>query len=439
VHGSNLNLTAYNSIPKNTFIKMDSAKYQQLLSIIIGNAIKFTEEKGSIFMSVRINEEPNEHVVRNRSTDTIINFASILENNAWKAMQKQSQVPKNLVLETIIQDNGNGIDAEVLKILFRPFAQTAVSSSREYGGSGLGLAIVEKIVRLTNGELHVQSKLGKGSKFRILIPVHEAQSTEALSNQPITTVFKCNPVFGSSRTDATKVAQVVRSEPHILAKPLTQSKAPDCRDMVQFAEPSSTLHTHADHSVLPNISDVKDTKEDLDQKPSIATAITNQILFKSIESATDVPSPDDRNINQTLAAEEPPADDSIHILMVDDSDMNRKIMKKMIEKIVPEPNRLKIQECVNGQEAVDRVVSYGIGCNFFRVIFMDVCMPVKDGFDATRDIRKLGYTTPIIIATANRISQDASILTEIDAQELLCKPFLKENVLNMLIKHQVLR
>ena len=65
------------------------------------------------------------------------------------------------------EDNGPGIPAEELKRLFRPFHTT------KDGGTGLGLALVHRIVEAHGGEVRVESELGQGSTFTILLPVEE--------------------------------------------------------------------------------------------------------------------------------------------------------------------------------------------------------------------------------------------------------------------------
>jgi signal transduction histidine kinase/CheY-like chemotaxis protein len=116
-------------------ILVDPTRLQQILTNLIYNAIKFTVQ-GKISV----------HSSLHRRSD----------NNA------------DLLIE--IADTGIGISADAKAILFDSFTQEDSSTTRKYGGTGLGLAITKKLVALMGGEIHVESELGKGSTFRIIIP-----------------------------------------------------------------------------------------------------------------------------------------------------------------------------------------------------------------------------------------------------------------------------
>lgn len=78
-----------------------------------------------------------------------------------------------------IRDSGIGVSATELKRLFRPFAQASASVARRYGGSGLGLVFVKRIAKAMGGDLTVTSKPGRGSTFRLVVPVERADITVA--------------------------------------------------------------------------------------------------------------------------------------------------------------------------------------------------------------------------------------------------------------------
>ncbi|KAJ3180401.1 hypothetical protein HDU85_004107 [Gaertneriomyces sp. JEL0708] len=82
------------------------------------------------------------------------------------------------LIEVSVFDTGIGMTPEVVSTLFRPYAQAAVSTMREYGGSGLGLAITDKIVRLMGGAIGVETEVGKGSRFSIVIPLRGVDGHE---------------------------------------------------------------------------------------------------------------------------------------------------------------------------------------------------------------------------------------------------------------------
>ncbi len=108
----------------------DATRIRQMLSNIVGNAIKFTKEG-----YVRIE-------------------GALIERDAESAL-----------LEFSVSDTGIGIPPEKIDLLFKPFSQTDTSITREFGGSGLGLSIVSHLARMMGGDVGVESVAGKGSRF----------------------------------------------------------------------------------------------------------------------------------------------------------------------------------------------------------------------------------------------------------------------------------
>ena len=124
----------------------DPFRIQQILMNLIGNAYKFTE-KGKITIKGEL--------------DT----SSITTNK----------------LKIVIEDSGIGISKEQEKVIFKEFSQAKSSIEKKYGGSGLGLAITKQLVNLLDGEIHLESKLGIGSRFILFIPVENAKHISTIS------------------------------------------------------------------------------------------------------------------------------------------------------------------------------------------------------------------------------------------------------------------
>ncbi len=139
-------LKLINAIPNNLPpAYADENRLQQILTNLIGNAIKFTEA-GTITISAQANTENN-----------------------------------NLTI--IVSDTGIGIASDKLESIFGAFEQAEGSTSRDYGGTGLGLAVTKKLVGLHGGKIWVESKLGEGSRFIFTLPIaeEEVESIEATS------------------------------------------------------------------------------------------------------------------------------------------------------------------------------------------------------------------------------------------------------------------
>jgi signal transduction histidine kinase/DNA-binding response OmpR family regulator len=136
-------------------IRFDDPKIRQVLVNLLGNAVKFTDEgRVSLTLSRRYKILPGSDEMPPPITD---------EGPFWLGIK--------------VEDSGVGIAPKALKNIFDEFQQGDGSATRKYGGSGLGLAISKKIVELLGGEISVESELGKGSTFKVLLPV-EGVATE---------------------------------------------------------------------------------------------------------------------------------------------------------------------------------------------------------------------------------------------------------------------
>jgi signal transduction histidine kinase/CheY-like chemotaxis protein len=138
-HGLKLSWQAKNSLP--THVCGDPVRLRQILSNLISNAIKFTQN-GEIRILVLRNKSPK---------------------------------PDHVSLTFTVADTGIGISDDKLELIFQPFVQAESSTTRQYGGTGLGLAIVNRLVELLGGHLWVESEIGKGTQFHFSIDIALAE------------------------------------------------------------------------------------------------------------------------------------------------------------------------------------------------------------------------------------------------------------------------
>ena len=147
---SGKNLFLLNNIPKDTFYVLgDENRLQQIFHNLIGNAIKFTEK-------------------------------GFIEVNAIFLKEE---------VEIVIADTGIGIPEDKIDSIFNYFEQIDASTEREFGGTGLGLSITKQLVELHNGQIRVESELGKGSRFYFTLPIARDYILEQL-NIPVTNVVE---------------------------------------------------------------------------------------------------------------------------------------------------------------------------------------------------------------------------------------------------------
>ncbi len=131
------------------FIRCDSGKLRQILTNLLGNAVKYTEEGGIVL----------------------------------RAGAKPGESPKDLTLILDVEDTGIGIAAEDQARIFDPFVQAG--GKRAIKGTGLGLAICRHFVRLLGGTIQLESTPGRGSRFCVEIPVQTAEASEAIVESPV--------------------------------------------------------------------------------------------------------------------------------------------------------------------------------------------------------------------------------------------------------------
>ncbi len=141
-YGTSLEFSLEGELPQ--LITTDFARLRQVLVNLIGNAIKFASG-GTVKATFR----------------------------SWHG-DHQEAVSGQTTLSVTVEDNGIGISDEQLAILFKPFSQADSTIVHRFGGTGLGLSISKRLVEALGGTIHVDSKLGDGSKFEIRIPVDPA-------------------------------------------------------------------------------------------------------------------------------------------------------------------------------------------------------------------------------------------------------------------------
>lgn len=129
-----------------TFILGDSIRLHQILSNLIGNAVKFTEE-GEVFVEVR------RQGVQGQT----------MAENAGSGLQQYPERTTELLFS--VTDTGIGIPPEKTEVIFDRFSQADSSTTRKYGGTGLGLAISHRLAKLMEGRMWVESEVGQGSTF----------------------------------------------------------------------------------------------------------------------------------------------------------------------------------------------------------------------------------------------------------------------------------
>ena len=403
----------------------DSGRIRQILTNLVGNAIKFTHE-GYVIFKVDGN----------------------VENDQFH-------------LQFSIEDTGIGIEAGKIKRIFDQFTQSDQKTTRRYGGTGLGLAISESLVREMGGEISVSSTFGKGSEFivEITLPVLE----QAMEDDGI-------PVLPTSLkvlvVDDLEVNRSVIGE-QMKTVGITTLNADSGKSALQMLKSADDSGRPFDLAIIdyqmPNmdgeglLTEIRSNKKydglqvvvltsvDNDQvrkrfrMNGAAKCLTKPATFSGLISATAEAINFDHRRTVPHAGEEIARSSEqrssalnsgkFKILIAEDNPVNRLVILNMINEDV-----FNVVFAENGQEALEKFKD-----DKFALIFMDISMPIMDGEEATKAIRSLEANeqrerTPIIALTAHVMADQRQRFIDQGMDDHLAKPVTRKSIGTTLTK-----
>lgn len=360
-------------------IEIDSFHIKQILMNLIGNAIKFTHEHGTIDMRIEKYSEDSRKMIR---------FS--------------------------VQDTGIGIPVDRQQKIFEPFSQADSSTTRQFGGTGLGLSISNSLASMIGSKLHLQSQEGIGSKFYFDVKYEDCLSTNTLK----THLDPFNIYLIDLDKDALeKISNQLKSYKinfEIIHVFDSQTDL-DNSIIISMNKESIKNFKYAKILLLSKSSDdIQDQRfhniEMFDEFPSI---IYNELMRLNLIK-TDIKSSSD---NKKLV---------LKILVAEDYDINRILIAELLDQF-----SIEYEFAFNGQEAVEKVKT-----NKYDLILMDINMPVMNGMDATKImIDKLHIKTPIVALTANALEGDKEKFLSLGMADYLSKPINIKAFENLLVKY----
>lgn len=403
-------------------------------------------------LAVDIDEELNDHFIGdpNRLRQILLN----LLGNAIKFTKRgevllkiSSGINHGLGREVIfeIQDTGIGMTEEQLKKLFERFNQADSSITKEYGGTGLGLSITKRLVELMDGKIEVQSSHGIGTKFtvRIFLPEDEVPQSEvelvSLKGKKILIVddTKTNRfilkkivdhqgAIAHEAVDGTSALEMITKEAKS-GKPYDLVLL-DCRmpDIDGFKVAENVIGTSLNGPMIMMLTsdnrpgDLAKSKK-LGLKSYLVKPVLKQELLMEISRAMSntqdaVPLPEVKIENRINS--------ELKILLVDDNDENRLVIRSFIKNLP-----WKVDEAKNGKEALALFEP-----GKYDVVLMDMQMPVMDGYSATREIRKTeafqaAEPSPVLALTAFALKDEVDKSFEAGCNGHLSKPISKATLI----------
>ena len=406
-------LTIYidRSIPK--ILVSDDQRLAQVITNLLGNAVKFTPEKGFIRIGTQFLGE---------------------EDGVC-------------TIQITVADTGIGISPEQQERLFKSFQQAEVNTSRKFGGTGLGLSISKNIVEMMGGRIWIESEIGAGSKFAFTI---QARKGAAEEGKP--------PERSAVRILAVDNDQYVLSHFEVISRELgiscdTSENYDDALQKVKqnaaydfcfinwkIHNTDGLMFAQALKENSPNvvavlmISAMKWNEVEAEAKKADVKKFLSKPLFRS--AIADII--EERMSDGRHKADETQPDifgllTGRRVLLAEDVEINREIVLALLE-----PTQIKIDCAENGAEAVRM---FSESPKKYEMIFMDVQMPEMDGHEATRAIRALNLpnakTIPIIAMTANVFLEDIEKCHESGMNGHVGKPLDFNQVLKLL-KHHLL-
>jgi signal transduction histidine kinase/CheY-like chemotaxis protein len=382
----------------------DQYRLRQIMYNLLSNGLKFTE-KGTLTFTIK------EKRINKKITNLIF----------------------------IVEDTGCGMEKETISRLFEQFEQADASVVRKHGGSGLGLAITKHLVTAMKGEIEVESKVGLGSKFTVIIPLGISENIEEVSvslenkkalivdDDPdtikyISKIFDLWKVKNMSFQSSLKAFEYINKHPKEFSIYIFDYKMPELNG-IQLAKKVREIN----HDAIIIMVSCYDLDELRAQNTNCVSTFIQKPIFKS-ELYNHI-------INKFAQVEVVAKTNVLHqynglkVLSVEDNEINQLIIKKLLEKV-----GLKVFYASNGLEAIEFMRNNEERDNI-KLILMDIRMPKMDGLTATKSIREFNEKIPIIALSANAFSEDIRKSMDAGMNEHISKPIDKLELYEILNKY----
>lgn len=395
----------------------DPVRLRQVVSNLVGNAIKFTE-RGEVIVQVDMHD----------------------------------LYERNVELHFRVQDTGIGISTTDQERIFAPFAQVDSTSTRHHGGAGLGLAICGELVSMMDGRLWVESELGAGTTFHFtakfgLQPESEGAPpthVRELKGLPVLVVddnatnrrileetlksWHMNPMVVCSADEALQELQKAAESDSVYPLVIVDGLMPGVDGFTLVEKIRTDEHLAGATVLMLSSADRRMFRErcdNLDIAAYLEKPVTQSELLDTIVTALQGPPLEKDAADETSrigGAEHP-----LSVLLVEDTPANRKVVTAVLNKRGHE-----VTIANDGREAVDLFKQR----RRFDIVLMDVQMPNMDGFQATGIIRTIersrGERTPIVAMTAHAMRGDRERCLSAGMDAYLSKPIDVRRMLRLI-------
>ncbi|MBB4845248.1 signal transduction histidine kinase/DNA-binding response OmpR family regulator/HPt (histidine-containing phosphotransfer) domain-containing protein [Paucibacter oligotrophus] len=383
----------------------DPLRLGQILTNLVGNAIKFTEQ-GQVGLEISL--------LLDRGQDLQLRFS--------------------------VEDTGIGMSPEQCRKMFKAFSQADESTTRKYGGTGLGLAISKRLVEMMGGEIDVSSEQGKGSRFffsahfgrgeggqpRPVLPpqLHRARALLVDDNPVAERILRTLLERLELRVDSCQsalaaydlLAAADGQDPYKLVFLDWKMPVVDGMQAAQHIRHEMPL-SHPPRLVMVTAFGMEETRARAEaigvdgflHKPVGPSSLLDALLDLYGDYKIKLPAP--------AAHESRLRFEDVHVLLVEDNEINRQIALELFALV-----GVSAEVALNGQEALELLTRSGPAP--FDIVFMDMQMPVMDGHEAARRLRADPRfdPLPIIAMTAHAMAEERERCLSEGMQAHISKP-----------------
>ena len=378
------------------FIFADMLRLNQIFINIISNAIKYTLDNGKV--SVKLKEDVS---------------------------QKEGYI--KIIYE--VCDTGIGMSSEFMKNMYMPFERQVDSRVNSIQGTGLGLAITKQMVELMEGNIECQSEVGKGTTFTVTLdlpPSNKQIDSIMLDSMNVLLIDPDEYFLKTSKETLESLGLIVdTAKSSIDGINLIKNNHKDGKDY------NILIHNYD----IDSINEIEKLKDEIDYLPTILITaydqkdIDHNILNSNVKGFLNKPFFKSKiyekineilgNENKSIELENDYSDlEGLNILVAEDYDINYEIISSLLAMY-----NINTERAVNGLECLNKMKEAKEG--YYTLIFMDIQMPIMNGLDATKEIRKLdsfASSIPIIAMTSDAFSENIKECLDIGMNGHIAKP-----------------